>query len=153
GVLGREVIVTDALSGKSRRSPAGHAGPVTALHFDGQRLRTAGADGKVVTWDRSGRPLGQSTLSDAPQQGGIGGLGCLGGGGRAFPLPEPNPVETGGMKMEFSPSGRWVVSEKGKVYDLKADESRFDEVGELSGGPGAVCISRGDVLFVAGVDK
>lgn len=154
--LGRELNVTDARSGKTTRSPGGHGGAVTALCFDGSELRTAGGDGKVTTWDASGRQRRQVTVVNSMllERGGIN-LGILGGGiapgGGAFPPNFGDLIGGNGPKMSFSHSGRWVFSDYGSVYDLKADETRFDDLAEGAGNSDAVCI-HDDVIFVGGLD-
>jgi WD40 repeat protein len=150
GLRGREVILTDARTGRSVRPASGHEGPVTSVHFDGARVLTAGSDGKLTTWDLAGRQLAQVTAVALPDYvAGAPPAFAVGPRAAIDPLSE---LVIG--RVTFSPSGRWVISgELICVYDRTEGEMRFEELAELAAG-GEACVARDvDVLFVSGLDE
>jgi WD40 repeat protein len=134
GVRHRELLVWDAITGRVTRSSGGHQGAMTDVRFEGTHLLTVGGDAQLVVWDRAGRERRRTTIpcSDVTASLGVRELGP-------------------GLRLEFSPSGRWVVAGAiaSFVFDRTKGEMRFESLAT-----DVVRIARDvGVLFLAGLDE
>jgi hypothetical protein len=94
------LIVWDLVSGKRFDNDASHAAPFTGVLAREGRIYTAGADGQVIVWDRSGKrletfPAPSSNSRFGGFRGGFGRGGFRGSSsGTAVFAPDGSSVAT-----------------------------------------------------------